>query len=240
MRHDLRQRCTLPNLRGSFVFLTTFLLALALSGQSINLALAIPEPEGRFVDADLIRVGISDDAMTSLEYPMAQLSATGPLTGKDKTTGMLLRNGKPGEVLTVTVDRLGFFVRSNIAATSATTPTQAPTPSDWTLSNVSPTDVVNALVRVPGPLVVETNNPLSRLKVMNITRRKAIPEFRGDIEVVRASSSPNKLTVVNVVPLEDYLKAVVPNELPMRYGVEAVKAQAIAPRNYAIRPREKP
>jgi stage II sporulation protein D len=42
---------------------------------------------------------------------------------------------------------------------------------------------------------------------------------------------------VNVLPLEDYLKGVVPNELPVRFGLEALKAQAVAARNYTIRPR---
>jgi stage II sporulation protein D len=56
---------------------------------------------------------------------------------------------------------------------------------------------------------------------------------------VRAESSPSKLSVVNVLPLDDYLKGVVPNELPPSFGYEALRAQAVAARNYAIRPREK-
>ncbi len=89
-------------------------------------------------------------------------------------------------------------------------------------------------------LLVQTARPIDRLKITNITRRHEVPEYRGFFEIVRGASSPNKLSVVNVLSLEDYLKAVVPNELPMRYGWEAVKAQAVAARNYAIRPREKP
>lgn len=90
------------------------------------------------------------------------------------------------------------------------------------------------------PLLVQTVHASDRLKITNITRRHEVPQYRGIFEIVRGSSSPNKLSVVNVLSLEDYLKAVVPNELPMRYGWEAVKAQSVAARNYAIRPREKP
>ena len=45
------------------------------------------------------------------------------------------------------------------------------------------------------------------------------------------------LTVVNVVNLEDYLKGVVPNELsPDAFPqLEALKAQAVAARTYALR-----
>ena len=40
---------------------------------------------------------------------------------------------------------------------------------------------------------------------------------------------------VNVLPMEDYLKGVVPAEMPPYWGVEALKAQAIAARTFAIR-----
>ena len=55
--------------------------------------------------------------------------------------------------------------------------------------------------------------------------------YRGKIEVfVNARGS---LTVVNVVPLEDYLLGVVPSELGLPQ-IEAQKAQAVAARTYAI------
>lgn len=283
----MRQSFQNKNQRSFTSLFTVFLVAATVVSQSINLSLAALESDTHLIDADLIRVGISDDAMTSLEYPVTQVSATGPYTIKDKNSGMVLLNGKAGEVATITVDRLGFSVKSNLtvsakpatvkpqvktpvkAATTAKssvvakTPVkpaqpsvavkasaQAPQPGsdlpplpgipDLTLSKVSPASVVNSMLRPAGPLLVEVGNENDRLKVMNITRRKEIPEFRGYFEIARAVSSPMKLTVVNVVTLEDYLKAVVPNELPMRYGLEAVRAQAVAARNYAIRPREKP
>ncbi|HEY4845982.1 MAG TPA: SpoIID/LytB domain-containing protein [Candidatus Dormibacteraeota bacterium] len=40
---------------------------------------------------------------------------------------------------------------------------------------------------------------------------------------------------VSVLPIEDYLKGVVPAEMPPYWGVEALKAQAIAARTYAMR-----
>jgi stage II sporulation protein D len=39
---------------------------------------------------------------------------------------------------------------------------------------------------------------------------------------------------VNALPMEDYLKGVVPAEMPAYWGVEALKAQAIAARTYAV------
>lgn len=55
--------------------------------------------------------------------------------------------------------------------------------------------------------------------------------YRGRIEVL--VNSRGTLTVVNAVPLEEYLRGVVPNELSLP-ALEAQKAQAIAARTYAV------
>ncbi len=55
--------------------------------------------------------------------------------------------------------------------------------------------------------------------------------YRGKIEVF--VNSRGSLTVVNVVPLEDYLLGVVPSELGLPQ-LEAQKAQAVAARTYAV------
>lgn len=55
--------------------------------------------------------------------------------------------------------------------------------------------------------------------------------YRGRIEVF--VNSRGSLTVVNVVPIEDYLLGVVPKELSLP-SLEAQKAQAVAARTYAI------
>lgn len=55
--------------------------------------------------------------------------------------------------------------------------------------------------------------------------------YRGKLEVF--VNSRGSLTVVNVVPLEDYLLGVVPSELGLPQ-LEAQKAQAIAARTYAV------
>jgi len=59
--------------------------------------------------------------------------------------------------------------------------------------------------------------------------------YRGAIEVF--GNSRNTFTVVNELPLEEYLPGVVPNELsPATFGeLEALKAQAVAARTYIMR-----
>ncbi|PRY12572.1 SpoIID/LytB domain-containing protein [Kineococcus rhizosphaerae] len=51
--------------------------------------------------------------------------------------------------------------------------------------------------------------------------------------VIRIVSGP-KLTVVNDVPLETYLRGVVPAESPSSFHAEALKAQSVAARSYAL------
>jgi|PersoiStandDraft_1058852.scaffolds.fasta_scaffold09292_2 stage II sporulation protein D len=58
--------------------------------------------------------------------------------------------------------------------------------------------------------------------------------YRGGIRVL--TNARGLLTVVNLVPIEDYLRGVVPAEMgPKRFDeLEALKAQAVAARTYAI------
>lgn len=55
--------------------------------------------------------------------------------------------------------------------------------------------------------------------------------YRGDFIINNWGSS---LTLINNLSLEDYLKGVVPSEMPSKWNTEALRAQAIAARSYAV------
>ncbi|MDP9187791.1 MAG: SpoIID/LytB domain-containing protein, partial [Actinomycetota bacterium] len=57
--------------------------------------------------------------------------------------------------------------------------------------------------------------------------------YRGAIEV-RASSVPGKLNAINAVEMESYLRGVIAEESPSSWPLEALKAQAVAARSYAL------
>ena len=57
--------------------------------------------------------------------------------------------------------------------------------------------------------------------------------YRGNIEFRRFSDSD--MTVVNVVPFEQYLYGVVPNEIGATAPTEALKAQAVAARTFTVK-----
>ncbi len=56
--------------------------------------------------------------------------------------------------------------------------------------------------------------------------------LRGELEIRRGSRG---LVAVNVLPLEEYLAAVLGSEMPPTFPAEALEAQAVAARTYAVR-----
>ena len=54
--------------------------------------------------------------------------------------------------------------------------------------------------------------------------------YRGHLKIINDGMG---MTVINDVPLEEYLQGVVPSEMPSGWDIEAHKAQAIAARSYA-------
>jgi len=55
--------------------------------------------------------------------------------------------------------------------------------------------------------------------------------YRGSLVI---TAREGRLTLGNAIPLEDYLRGVVPAEVPSGFAPEALKAQAIAARTYAL------
>lgn len=57
--------------------------------------------------------------------------------------------------------------------------------------------------------------------------------YRGALEI-RTSSVPGKLNAINAVGLEDYVKGVISRESPSSWPLDALMAQAVAARSYAL------
>jgi stage II sporulation protein D len=56
--------------------------------------------------------------------------------------------------------------------------------------------------------------------------------FRGSVDIARKDDS--KLMAINNVPLEEYLRGVLYNEISHRWPTESIKAQAVAARTFAL------
>ncbi|MBQ2612051.1 SpoIID/LytB domain-containing protein, partial [bacterium] len=61
--------------------------------------------------------------------------------------------------------------------------------------------------------------------------------YHGALEIVKANET--SFNLVNIIEVEQYLRGVVPNEMPVSFGLEALKAQSVAARNYVLSPRTK-
>lgn len=80
-----------------------------------------------------------------------------------------------------------------------------------------------------GPLLFSSNKELELLEL----NRKGIPaKYLGMLEI-RQSKNNNTFNIINVIDMQNYLRGVVPNEMPISFGLEALKAQSVAARNYA-------
>ena len=118
----------------------------------------------------------------------------------------------PAPVSTVRV-LLGQKKKAAVAATAA-----------WTIADAAGTKVVLAVKGHPElqpPYTFTSKQPLA------VDGK----QYRGRLLV---SSDGKKVQVVDVVGLEAYLKGVVPAEMPSGWPAEALKAQAVAARSYAL------
>lgn len=69
-----------------------------------------------------------------------------------------------------------------------------------------------------------------RLQITSIKRQDRYPSYRGKLELTKKKQG---FLIVNELPLEQYLYAVVPSELSTGNKMEALKAQAVCARSYA-------
>jgi stage II sporulation protein D len=118
-----------------------------------------------------------------------------------------------------------------------------------TVSSTAPftaVDAAGATYRLPkGPLTLRSDlalpaegpgQALAAAPLVVRPAKKAVlaldgRAYRGKLELVPQGDF---LRVVNIVSLENYLQGVVPGEVPFSWPAEALKAQAVAARSYAL------
>lgn len=83
-----------------------------------------------------------------------------------------------------------------------------------------------------GRMLFKSANEGGMITVESVERSQGMPVYPGHMEITREDEG---LLLLNEVDLEEYLKRVVPSEMPQNYELEALKAQAICARTYAFR-----
>ena len=79
-----------------------------------------------------------------------------------------------------------------------------------------------------GPLILDGGE--EGITVTSIERQCGNPIYYGKLEIIK---NGEKLNLINELPLEKYLEAVVPSEMPASYEPQALCAQAVCARTYA-------
>jgi SpoIID/LytB domain protein len=161
---------------------------------------------------NLIKVGISTNDFSQLEYGQVSITAKGAFEVVNKQDGTLITSSNGNEVFTFKViDEDISIYRDN----------------------------VQIVEFIYGPIAIIPEDAIP-LEIVGLKRAGKQAIYRGELDIVKSPTKDDKLSVVNILPLDEYLKGVVPNEMPPNFGLEALKAQAVAARNYAIKPRVKP
>jgi SpoIID/LytB domain protein len=109
-------------------------------------------------------------------------------------------------------------------------PNPSPLPAVWTATAYDSTGNVLASSQT-SDLTIEPLDPATG--VLDMSYRDNRPNYelyRGSMRVI---VTPTGLQTINILPLESYLRSVVPAEMPATWPIEALKAQAVAARSYA-------
>jgi hypothetical protein len=187
--------------------------------------MATPSAEtSKAANADTIRVGLAQSGLTQYVHKglQAQVTTGGTLLVKALPGGQVLWQGAGPVSLSRKADGWSLSLLPAQSANALPVPVLPPPPPLWFSANGLRLEAAaGGMVQLPA-----------------LKRPGGVPSYRGVVDLLPDASQIQGFTVVNTLLMQDYLKAVVPNELPIRFGFEAVKAQSVAARNYALRPRE--
>jgi SpoIID/LytB domain protein len=86
----------------------------------------------------------------------------------------------------------------------------------------------NGSGNIVGPIEVVAPSGVSMYDLNLATGR----QYRGMMRIIRSGTTG--VQAVNVLPMDDYLRGVVPRESPSSWHAEALRSQAVAARSYAL------
>lgn len=151
---------------------------------------------------------------SSLNHPFVQLSNTvGDVNVIDLATGNQIAVMSPGQIFDVHFDGTNYVV----------------------------TEPDGTAIAAAGPIRFMPTATDNLFQIESILRSNILggpakhPTYRGAIEIARGRSTlAGKVNLVNILELENYVKGVVANESIASFAIEALKAQAVAARGYAV------
>ncbi len=180
---------------------------------------AVPNnaPLNNIIETNIVRVGLSNNDFSKYQFNKIELTSAQDFSLFDKEDNVQLAELPKNTVLQIimknNVFQAYYFSKENTK-----------------LTEIKLRNPQSELSIVPTNGLVE---------VVGLKRKNLQAAYRGEIEIIKSEKVDNSFAVVNILPLNEYLRGVVPNEMPVRFGQEALKAQSIAARNYVLKPRTK-
>ncbi|MCD6117285.1 SpoIID/LytB domain-containing protein [bacterium] len=100
-----------------------------------------------------------------------------------------------------------------------------------TLTNLKTGQILESFnpINISGSPVTIYNVPVGKGFHWESTENRTYPK-RISLQI----DSQGRLTIINILPVEEYLKGVLPSEMPDTFPLEALKAQAVAARSEAL------
>lgn len=184
---------------------------------------------GIFGGPILWKYGVPQKSESDQKIPKQEsASTTEKNTEKKSTTEKESTNFSEIRVL-ISNNRLGSYSHNKIKITSAK-PYYMKTGKKSVQKKAGEITILDFKRDKQGQTV--TFSGAGKLQLLSVKRSYGNPSYRGTLEVRYGKSS---MTVINQLLLEEYLYAVIPSEMPVSYGLEALKVQAVCARSFAIR-----
>ena len=162
----------------------------------------------------MVRVGIMDEKYTTVEKSEVTLYGTDEVFVNDIKTKDRILNLEGGKYITISRNN-GRYILSYVDTQTGET----------------------VIIDNPNEIVLICPNGVIGIK--DFIRGGKPAMYRGEFKICPVFNKPDKFYLVNVLDVEYYLKGVVPCEMPVTFGLEALKAQAVAARVYSLTPRTK-
>ena len=162
------------------------------------------------VKAQDVRVAISNQSMSNFAYLDITVFALSKVDVYDAVTNEKLFSADKEKSIQITIKDNIFKIQSE--------------------------DLKNP-IETENDIIIDS--PTGLLGVKNLKRAGQQAFYRGKFRITKSETKKNVFYLVNVIDVEEYLGGVVPNEMPCYFGLQALKAQTVAARNYALSPRTK-
>ncbi len=162
------------------------------------------------VNAQDVRVAISNQTMSNFAYSDITVFALSKVDIYDAVTGEKLLSTDKDKNIQITINDNIFKIQAEDLK--------------------KPIEIENDII---------IDSPTGLLGVYNLKRAGKQAFYRGKFRITKSENKKDIFYLVNVIDVEEYLRGVVPNEMPCYFGLQALKAQTVAARNYALSPRTK-